>query len=292
MRATAPVEEGALERDGFGVGYATYGAGDVTICLVMPDTIVHAGAWKAQVPFLARHFRVVTIDPRGNGRSDRPTGSDQMTAQHLIDDAWAVLDHVGAERVVLGGVCAGAGLCTILAAERPDRVLGVFAINPGLALTPPLPHRLQFDFDAELDTDEAWARSNRHYWLRDWPGFAEFFFTQMFPEPHSSKQVEDTVGWALETTPETMLIDHDGEPDPRFSTEAEDVCRALRCPVVVVSGSLDMCQDPDRGRRLAELTGGDFVLLEGCGHLPLARDPVKINLLLRDFVRRACRATA
>ena len=74
MRATAPVEEGALERDGFGVGYATYGAGDVTICLVMPDTIVHAGAWKAQVPFLARYFRVVTIDPRGNGRSDRPTG--------------------------------------------------------------------------------------------------------------------------------------------------------------------------------------------------------------------------
>lgn len=292
MRATAAIEEGVLERDGFGVGYATYGAGEVTVCLVMPDTIVHAGAWKAQVPFLARHFRVVTIDPRGNGRSDRPTGSEQMTPQHLLDDVWAVLDHVGTERVVLGGVCAGAGLCTILAAERPDRVLGVFAINPGLALTPPLPHRLQFDFDAELDTYEGWARSNRHYWSRDWPGFAEFFFTQMFPEPHSSKQVEDTVGWALETTPETMLIDHDGEPDPRFSTEAEAVCRALRCPVVVVSGSLDLCQDPDRGRRLAELTGADFVLLEGCGHLPLARDPVKINLLLRDFVRRASRATA
>jgi pimeloyl-ACP methyl ester carboxylesterase len=52
-----------------------------------------------------------------------------------------------------------------------------------------------------------------------------------------------------------------------------------------------MFQDPDRGRRLAELTGGEFVLLEGCGHLPLARDPVKVNLLLRDFVRRASDAT-
>jgi pimeloyl-ACP methyl ester carboxylesterase len=58
--------------------------------------------------------------------------------------------------------------------------------------------------------------------------------------------------------------------------------------VLVVSGSLDMCQNPDRGRRLAELTGGDFVLLEGSGHLPNARDPVKVNLLLRDFVRRVC----
>ena len=292
MRALDAVVDGVLDRDGFGVGYGVYGDGEVTVCLVTPNTIVHARAWKAQVPFLARHFRVVTVDPRGNGRSHRPTSPEQMTFQHLLDDVWGVLDHVGAESVVLGGLCSGAGLCTVLAAERPDRVLGVFAVNPGIGLTPPLPHWLEYDFEAELETDAGWARSNRHYWLRDWPGFAEFFFTEMFPEPHSSKQVEDTVGWAMETDPATMLIDHDREPDPRFWTGAEDVSRQVRCPVLVVSGSLDRCQDPDRGRRLAELTGGDFVLLDGSGHLPIARDPVKINLLFRDFVRRASRATA
>jgi pimeloyl-ACP methyl ester carboxylesterase len=286
MRATAAVVDGVLDRDGFGVGYAVYGEGAVTVCLVMPDTIVHARAWKGQVPFLARHFRVVTVDPRGNGRSERPTRPEQMTVQNLLDDVWGVLDHVGADSVVLGGLCTGAGLSTILAAERPERVLGVFAINPGLALTPPLPHKLQHDFDAELDTEEGWAKSNRHYWLRDWPGFAEFFFTEMFPEPHSTKQVEDAVGWARETTPETMLMDEDNDPDLRFTTDAEQMCRRVRCPVLVVSGSLDMCQSPERGRRVAELTGGDFVLLEGSGHLPNARDPVEVNLLLRDFVRR------
>src|SRR5205814_4452241 len=155
---------------------------------------------------------------RGNGRSDRPTSPAQMSVRNLLDDVWAVLDHIGAERVVLGGLCSGAGLCTILAAERPDRVLGVFAINPGLALTPPLPHKLQYDFDAEPDTDTGWAKLSRHYWLRDWPGFAEFFFSEMFPEPHSTKQIEDTVGWAVETTAETMLIDHESDPDPRLST--------------------------------------------------------------------------
>jgi pimeloyl-ACP methyl ester carboxylesterase len=284
MRALAPDVDDVLDRDGFHVGYAVYGHGDVTVCLVMPDTIVHARAWKGQVPFLARYCRVVTIDPRGNGSSDRPTRPEQFAIDELLADVWAILDHVGADQVVLGGLCSGAGLSTILAAERPERVLGVFAINPGLALTPPHPHKLRYDFEVELDTDEGWARSNRHYWLRDWPGFAEFFFTEMFPEPHSTKQIEDTVGWATETTPETMLIDHDCDLDPRFSTGAEEVCRRVRCPVLVVSGSLDMCQVPERGRRLAELTGGEFVLMEGSGHLPNARDPVKINLLLRDFV--------
>ncbi len=292
MRALAPQVDGVLDRDGFGVGYAVYGEGPATVCLVMPDTIVHARAWKAQVPFLARSFRVVTVDPRGNGRSDRPTSPDQMSIQNLLDDVWGVLDHVGAGTVVLGGLCTGAGLCTILAAERPHRVLGVFAINPGLVLAPPLSHKLEYSFDApyafdeELETVEGWAKLNRHYWLRDWAGFAEFFFTEMFPEPHSTKQVEDTVGWATETTAETMLIDEDSEGDLRITTDASDVCQRVRCPVLVVSGAQDMCQSPQRGQRLAELTGGEFFLMEGSGHLPHARDPVKVNLLLRDFVRR------
>lgn len=285
MRALAPVVDDVLDRDGFGVGYAVYGDGPVTVCLVMPDTIVHARAWKAQVPFLARHFRVVTVDPRGNGRSDRPMRPEQFAMAEVEADAWAVLDHVAADAVVLVGLCSGAGLSTIMAAERPERVLGVIAINPGLVLAPKLPNR-RFDFDAELDTDEGWAKLNRHYWLRDWPGFAEFFFDEMFPEPHSTKQLEDTVGWAVETTPELMLLDSACSPDPRQVDEAEQTCRRVRCPVLVLSGSLDNCQSPDRGRRLAELTGGEFVLLEGSGHLPNARDPVKVNLLIRDFVRR------
>jgi pimeloyl-ACP methyl ester carboxylesterase len=37
-------------------------------------------------------------------------------------------------------------------------------------------------------------------------------------------------------------------------------------------------------RALAEATGGALVVLEGAGHIPLARDPVKVNLLIREFV--------
>jgi pimeloyl-ACP methyl ester carboxylesterase len=231
----------------------------------------------------------VVIDPRGNGGSDVPHSAAQMALQEMIDDAWTVLDTLGVGRVVLAGLCSGAGQAVIMAAAQPDRVLGVFAINPGLALTPMAEHKAPYvqRFDDLLDSDEGWAKLNRHYWLRDWPGFARFFFGEMFPEPHSSKQWEDTVEWALQPTVETMLLDADQEPDPRqLGEDARAVCGQVRCPVLVVSGSLDRCQPPERGRLVAELTGGEFVLMEGAGHLPNARDPVKINLLLRDFVRR------
>ena len=53
--------------------------------------------------------------------------------------------------------------------------------------------------------------------------------------------------------------------------------------MLVIQGTADAITGPGRGMALAEATGGDLVLLEGAGHGPHVRDPVKVNLLLRDF---------
>jgi len=61
------------------------------------------------------------------------------------------------------------------AALHPDRVLGIVNVATWVPfLTPPLPWREVYDFDADPGTDEGWARDTRHNWLRDWRGFAEF----------------------------------------------------------------------------------------------------------------------
>lgn len=293
-RAVDPVQEGRVDRAGIGIAYQVWGAGEPTVFLLMPNVIVQSRAWKAQVPFLSRSFRVVTADPRGNGASDRPTDPAAYAVREVVDDAWAVLDEVGATTAVLCGVCSGASVALVMAAERPERVLGVAALNPSLPLHPPHPWMLRHDFEAgptatePASAGDGWARLTRASWLQDWPGFAQFFFEQLFPEPHSTKQVEDCVGWATSSSAEVMLADHDGPLSGHGTEEAaRRVCAAVRCPVLVVTGTQDRCQPPERGAAVAALTGGEHVVIEGAGHLPMARDPVFVNLLLRDFVTRA-----
>ena len=69
-------------------------------------------------------------------------------------------------------------------------------------------------------------------------------------------------------------------------TAAAELCRQVRCPVLVIGDDEDMCQPSARSRAVAELTGGELVVLQGGGHLPNARDPVKVNLEIDRFLRR------
>ena len=140
-----------------------------------------------------------------------------------------------------------------------------------------------YSFDEPLDTDEGWAKYNFHHWLRDYRDFLEFFLGKCFTEPHSTKQIEDGIAWALETTPET-LADHDAGIGLPTGVEFTDLCARVRCPVLVMHGDEDAIRPQAQGVALAEATRGAFVSLEGSGHLPQARDPVKVNLLLRDFI--------
>ena len=58
-RARYPDETGVVERDGVRVFWESYGRGEPTILFVPPWSIVHSRIWKMQIPYFARHFRVV-----------------------------------------------------------------------------------------------------------------------------------------------------------------------------------------------------------------------------------------
>ncbi len=278
-RARYPDTSGYVERDGVRLHYEVYGAGEPTVLLLPTWSIIHSRHWKMQIPYLARHCRVVTFDGRGNGRSDRPESGYEES--EFAADALAVMDATATERATLVSLSMGAQRALLLAAEQPERVEGAVFIAPAVPLGSPLEPRSGHSFDEPLDTDEGWAKYNRHYWLKDYRGFLEFFFSQMFSEPHSTKPIEDCVGWGLETTAETLIAT---EVDELDEAAVREMCDRVRCPVLVIQGTDDRITGARRGIALAEATGGDLVLLEGSGHGPHVRDPVKVNLLLREFV--------
>ena len=284
-RARYPEEEGFVERDGVRVFYEVYGSGEPTILLLPTWALIHSRHWKMQIPCLARHCRVVTFDGRGNGRSDRPEGAEAYAIREFAADTLAVMDATATERAVLVGVSCAALWGVVLAAEHPGRVAGAAFIGPAVPLAPPLPERTVYPFDERLDTDEGWARYNLHHWLRDYRDFLEFFVGRCFTEPHSTKPIEDAIGWALETNPE-VLADHDAGIALPIGGDFRELCGRVRCPVLVLHGDEDAIQSHSRGAVLAEATGGALVTLHGSGHFPQARDPVVVNLLVQEFVER------
>ncbi len=283
-RALYPDEEGYVERGGVKTFYEVYGKGEPTIVLLPTWSIIHPRHWKAQIPYLARHHRLIVIDGRGNGRSDRPSGVASYAEWEFAADALAVMDRTGTDCALLAGFSCGALWGTLLAVEHPERVAGVIYVAPAVPLAPDHPARaIRERFEEALDTDRNWAKHNVHYWERDYEGFLRFFFGQMFSEPHSTKQVEDCVGWGLDTDPETLA---DSYRALRLcGTERfRDVCARVRCPTLIIHGDRDLIRPLAQGRALAEVTGGRLITLEGSGHAPHARDPVKVNTSVRDFV--------
>jgi pimeloyl-ACP methyl ester carboxylesterase len=290
MRACQPIRDGYIEREGVKVHYEVFGDGEPTVLLLPTWSIIHSRHWKLQIPYLARHCRVLTFDGRGNGHSDRPAGPEAYRPVEFAADALAIMDAVGVQRAVLVALSLGATWALELGALHPERVAGIVFIGAALPLVPMPPDRQPDRFTKRLDTTDGWAKYNQHYWREHYQEFVEFFMHQVFTEPHSTKPIEDTVGWGLETNPETLIATqlarmHGGaSADPKAAAEQ---ARQLRCPVLVIHGDHDAVRPHATGARLAELSGGTLVTIEGGGHAPHVRDPVKVNLLLRDFVKPA-----
>jgi pimeloyl-ACP methyl ester carboxylesterase len=284
-RARYPDRSGVLQRDGGRVAYEVYGSGDPPIVFVPPWQIVHSRIWKAQIPDFARRHRVVAWDNRGNGRSDRPTDPAAHSSLARADNLRAVMDITGVEAGVLVGLSSASGPMVIVASDHPERVAGLVFIAPAAPLGEP-GRMAEIRFEERLDTDERWAKENIHYWRRDYRGFLEYFFSQAFPEPHSTKQLEDGVAWGLDTDPQSLAATKRA-PVVLDAESFAARCAAIRAPTLVIQGSDERLSHRTQGIAVAEaIPGAQLELLEGSGHMPNLRDPVRVNLLIRDFIAR------
>lgn len=284
-RARYPETTGFVERDGGRIAYEVYGSGDPAIVFVPPWQIVHSRVWKAQIPVFARSHRVVAWDARGNGRSDRPRDPAAHTTRARAADLAAVMDAAGVGAAVLVGLSSASGPMVVFVAEHRERVLGLVFVCPA---SPYGESSAGGDvpFEEPLASDVGWNKENIHFWRHDYPAYLEHFFSEAFPEPHSTKQREDAVGYGLDTDPESLAATIRA---PRVLTLEilTQMCASIRCPTVVLQGTDERISHVTQGIGLAmAIPDARLELLERSGHIPNARNPVRVNLLIRDFIRQ------
>jgi pimeloyl-ACP methyl ester carboxylesterase/predicted glycosyltransferase len=291
-RARYPDAEGFLERDGQRLFYEVYGEGADTVFLLPTWSLVHSRHWKMQIPYLSRHFRVLAMDGLGNGRSDRCRDARRYGAEEFARDCLAAMDATATERAVLVSLSKGAQFLLEMARLAPARVAGAVFVGPMFPYTPSHfsvllnPRVLASVFDRRLPAYRWWLRMNAVHWREDYPEFADWFISRCFPEPHSTKGVEDGVEWALDTDAGTLIATALGSVQ-RHRRALRELAANLSCPVLVVHGDRDAITPPRDGRALARLANGRLEVVRRSGHFPHARKPVEVNLALRDLCEQA-----
>lgn len=226
--------------------------------------------FRPQARELASQRKIVLFDARGHARSSAPAEPEAYDPAELVADLGAVLDAVGAERAVVGGLSMGAGIALRFALAKPERVAGlVLSAFPRTHRAPGhIEWALGFADDIErLGIERA---GEIHAWgsllMQDPKGAAMVRRGFLEHAPHALAHVLRRL-LAVQPSPAELC--------PELAR--------LRLPTLVIVGSADHgSAAPSRslaqcipGARLAELPGGHVINLE---------NPAEYNRVLAAFI--------
>ena len=286
MRAKLPVQDGFVDRDGVKLYYEVYGNDPQTIVFVPPWSIVHSRVYKAQMPYFSERFRCVTYDGRGNGKSDRPAEVAAYSLDNYVADLLSVMDATDTENAIVVGLSFGGMIASVVAAHHAERVAAVILAGTSASIGPGYPYMAPAHFVTKQEKFDGWNKYNREHWLADYPDFAEFFVRSIFSDPHSTKQIEDGIEWAGETTGAVLARIVEARSIVSKFDVSEAMYRKIRCPVLMIHGDNDQLQPYARAKAVAEATEAELVTFPGGGHNLLGRFPAKCNALILDFLDR------
>jgi pimeloyl-ACP methyl ester carboxylesterase len=197
---------------GFTIHYEVSGTGPPLV--LVPGTLSSAAQWEmfGYVRALSEMHRVVSVDPLGHGRSDKPHDPDAYAAAGVTADLLAVLDAEGLDQATVWGYSRGGWITYRFAAECPERVhrilVGGFASHA---------------HEAELPMQSAWIE---HLGRCDWASFWQTFGIEDHPPMALIEQANDPLAIAAAVA---------GSQRP---TRHVDLA-AIRCPSFHYVGDLD-----------------------------------------------------
>ena len=227
-----------------------------------PVVLIHGFAsslvvWDGVVPALRGTHRVITLDLRGFGWTDRPAADYSPGAEAQL--VLTLLDHLGVARADFVAHSWGASVALAAALRAPERVARLALYSAWV-------------YEEQLPTFFVWARA---------PGLGEFMFDAWYKErvedrvvmgyydPHRvTQQLVDDIAAALER-PGTVAAALAAARGQRFA-EVEDRYRNVRQPVLLLWGRDDRVAHLDAGERLStELPNARLSVYPRCGHFPM-----------------------
>ncbi|MDG9723154.1 MULTISPECIES: alpha/beta fold hydrolase [unclassified Streptomyces] len=227
--------------------------------------------WAPQVAALVEAgHRVVTPDLRGYGRSGVTPG--KVLLADFADDLAELLDHLGIERAVVGGVSMGGQITMEVQLRHPERVRA-------LVLS---------DTSAPAETQEGKEFRNRladRLLAEGMDGYAHEVIDKMLAA-YNVTTMPDVAARVLEMMCAT---------DPRGAAAAlrgraerpdyREVLAAVRVPVLVVVGADDVYTPVAEAESLHRLVPhSTLAVVEKAGHLPGAEQPERFNAVLLEFL--------
>jgi pimeloyl-ACP methyl ester carboxylesterase len=118
-----------IDRDGVKIYYEVHGSGP-------PLLLTHgysstSAMWQGQIEALSKHHKLVLWDMRGHGQSDYPADPAAYSEALTVADMAALLDEIGAERAIVGGLSLGGYMSLAFYRAHPDRVRALLIIDTG-----------------------------------------------------------------------------------------------------------------------------------------------------------------
>lgn len=247
-----------------------------------------AHIWDDIAPGLAEHYRVLALDWRGHGDSDRDPEARYDYPNHLAD-LEAVCDTLALDRVVLVGHSLGGRVATLYAGRHPDRVAGLAILDSGPELDPRGTLRIGLDIERNRDPSFASPAEYEAALARAYPAAGEAALRRM--AEHGVKRRED--GRYV-----PKLDPAYGEARGRLSPEAqrsreEQLSRALwsaleavPCPTLVVRGAASDVLSAEVADRMVDqaLAHGTLRVVGRAGHSVMVDNPEECRTALEGFV--------
>jgi pimeloyl-ACP methyl ester carboxylesterase len=258
-----------FEHDGWRLGYDDRGEGPAV--LLIHGVLFDATQFEPQVEALADRWRLVTPDLRAHGRSEhRRARYDQWD---LMEDHVALLDHLGIDRAVWGGVSQGGFQSLRAAIKHPERVAGLVLIDsqagPEDELRAPM-----FEASAQVAAESGWNE--------DLLGIAtQFLFGESADDGLKRHWIER---WMRQDTADAVEF-------MRVVTRRDDITDRLAeiaAPALVVHGEEDVAIELWKARAMADGLAGDveFVEVSGAGHSSTIERPDLVTPAVERFLAR------